>query len=250
MAGKALPKLAPSSSPPALDVGDLLVPIAEFLHRSGLSKPELFAEWRSAIKQCSGRNKGVKVVHIGFNELGVTVVSRWLRDPEYLNHVGRPDDLPIRGKRSFTSLLRSCRIERPALSVLNSLIRFGTVKKISSNRYRLVRRSINFAIPHCLPFEPNFQFLVDAARASTWGSTIAPKLPRLFWQNVASSNIPRRLTTDFLNFARDRGLMFMHEINDWLEAHEKSPPLNAKNGIAPKGTRRLGVGLYGVCGPK
>lgn len=250
MAGKALPKLAASLSPPDLNVSDLLIPIAEFLHRSGLSQTQLLAEWRSAMRHCSGRKKGVKVVHIGFHELGVTVVSRWLRDPDYLNHAGRPDDLPIRGKRSFSSLLKSCRIERPASSVLSSLIRFGTVKRISPHRYRLVRRSINFAIPTYLPFEPNFQFLVDAARASTWGSAVAPKLPRLFWQNVASSNVPTRHTADFLNFARDRGLMFMHEINDWLEAHERSPPPNAKIGKALKATRRLGVGLFGVCNPK
>ncbi len=250
MAGKAPPKLTASLSPSELNVSDLLIPIAEFLHRSGLSQAQLLAEWRSAIQHCSGRKKGVKVVHIGFHELGVTVVSRWLRDPEYLNHVGRPDDLPIRGKRSFSSLLKCCRIERPASSVLSSLIRFGTVRKISPNRYRLVRRSINFAMPNYLPFEPNLQFLIDATRASTWGSAVAPKLPRLFWQNVASSNVPSRYTADFLRFASDRGLMFMHEINDWLEAHEKSPPPKATIGKALKGTRRLGVGLFGVCNPK
>jgi hypothetical protein len=42
----------------------------------------------------------------------------------------------------------------------------------------------------------------------------------------------------------------MHEINDWLEAHEKSPAANANIGKALKGTRRLGVGLFGVCTPK
>jgi hypothetical protein len=129
-------------------------------------------------------------------------------------------------------------------------MRFGTVKKMSPNRYRLVRRSINFAIPNYVPFEPNFQFLVDAARASTWGSAMTRKLPRLFWQNVASSNVPDRHTAAFLRFARDRGLTFMHEINDWLEAHEETPRSNAKVGKALKGTRRLGVGLFGVCTPK
>jgi len=250
MAGNAPPKLTTSVNSSDLNVSDLLIPIAEFLHRSGLSHAQLLAEWRSALEHCSGPKKGVKVVHIGFDELGVTVVSRWLRDPEYLNRVGRPDDLPIRGKRSFSTLLKSCRIERPASSVLSSLMRFGTVKRISPDRYRLVRRSINFAIPNYLPFEPNFQFLVDAARASTWGSAGAPKLPRLFWQNVASSSVPNRHTADFLRFARDRGLTFMHEINDWLESHEETPRPHAKLGKALKGARRLGVGLFGVCTPK
>ena len=247
MAGKASPKGASSSD---LKVSDLLNPIAEFLYRSGLSREQLLAEWHSALHHCAGPKKGLKVVHIGFDKLGVTVVSRWLRDPNYLNRAGRPDDLPIHGKRSFSSLLKACRIDRPALSVLKTLVQFGTVKKISPQRYRLIRRSINFAIPNYLPFEPNLQFLVDAVRASTWGSSVGPKQPRLFWQNVASTSVPNRHNAEFLRFTRERGLSFMHEINDWLEAHESTPGTAAGRNASNSGARRLGIGLFGVCTTK
>lgn len=247
MAGKASPEGGITSD---LKVSDLLNPIAEFLRRSGLSHGQLLAEWHSALQHCAGSKRGVKVVHIGFDKLGVTVVSRWLRDPNYLNRVGRPDDLPIHGKRSFSSLLNACRIDRPAMSVLKTLVQFGTVKKISSRRYRLIRRSVNFAVPNYLPFEPNLQFLVDAARASTWGSSVGPKQPRLFWQNVASTSVPNRHNAEFLRFTRERGLSFMHEINDWLEAHESPPGATARRNGGITGARRLGIGLFGVCTTK
>ena len=230
-----------------LAVQDLLVPIAEFLQRSGMQQSQLHAEWQSAIRRASRARKGVKVIRIGYEQLGLTIVSRWLRDPNYLNHAGRPDDLPLRGKRSFSSLLKSCAVIRPAPDVLDSLLEFGTVKRIASNRFRLIRRSINFAIPNYLPFEPNFQFLVDALHASTWGSSVVPKSPRLFWQNVASSNVPDKYAVEFLRFAKERSLTFMHEINDWLEAHETVIAAVPRKTLESAKNKRLGIGLFGVC---
>ena len=106
---------------------------------------------------------------------------------------------------------------------------------------------VNFAVPDYIPFEPNFQFLVDAVRASTWGSGITPKAPRLFWQNVASNHVPQKYAAEFLRFAKDRGLTFMHEINDWLEAHEAAAGTRALGAKKNGNTPRLGIGLFGVC---
>ncbi len=244
---KAPVKTPAKSKQRDLAVQDLLVPIVDFLQRSGMEQSRLNAEWRSAIRRTSSVRKGVKVVRIGYEQLGLTIVSRWLRDPKYLNHVGRPDDLPLRGNRSFSSLLKSCAVTRSATAVLDSLVEFGTVKIVGLNKYRLVRRSVNFAIPHYLPFEPNFQFLVDAVHASTWGSSVAPQSPRLFWQNVCSSNVPNKYEVDFLRFAKERSLSFMHEINDWLEAHETLDAGATHKFMTSAKSKRLGIGLFGVC---
>lgn len=230
----------------ALETKDLLVPIVEFLQRSGFSQAKLATEWQAAIKLCGRAKKGVKVVHIGYEQTRLSLVTRWLRDPNYLNHAGRPDDLPLNGTRSVASLLKESGVRQAAADIVLSLIKFGTVKKIAPNRYRLVHRSVNFAISKYLPFEPNFQFLVDAVRASTWGSGIEPKAPRLFWQNVVSDSVPPKYSADFLRFAKDRGLSFLHEINDWLEAHETSPGTSASTERRKRSGRRLGIGLFGV----
>ena len=230
-------------------VGDLLVPIVAFLRKSGMPNAQLMSEWCSAVKRASRANKGggLKVVKIGFEHLGSTVISRWLRDPKYLNHAGRPDDLPLRGKRSIASLVKEGRVKIPLSKVLVLLVELGTVREVAPSRYRLIRRSMNYIIPQYLPFEPNFRFLIDAARACTAGSGLPPKTPRLFWLNAYSTRVHQKYTPEFLRFTKERGLSFMHEINDWLESHE-SPNAGApiSQGKAAK-MRRLGLGLYGIC---
>ncbi len=238
---------ATRASPMQLTIIDLLLPIAAFLRRSGTSESQLVSDWRLAIKRTAGAKGKLKVVKIGNEQLGSTTISRWLRDPKYLNHAGRPDDLPMRGKRSITSLLREGGVTHPPTQIVALLIELGTVTKVSPSRYRLIRRSMNYTIQEYLPFEPNFRFLVDAARACTWGSGVPPRAPRLFWLNAYSTRIHRRHSAEFLKFSKERGLSFMHEINDWLEAHEL-PRASKGNSPAQKAKmRRLGLGLYGIC---
>lgn len=235
---------AAEPSTPALS--DLLVPISAFLLRSGFTKPQLVSEWRVATRKASQVRSGMPVVRIGFDNLASSMISRWLRDPKYLNRVGRPDDLPLNGARSISSLLKAGKVKVPATRVLALLIELGTVKKIAPARYRLIRRSMSYTIPQYLPFEPNFQFLIDAARACTWGSGHPHKSPRLYWLNATSNRVKRRHAAEFLRFSKERGLSFIHEINDWLEAHESdgSRSLGARKSERPT---RLGMGLFGIC---
>lgn len=239
MANRKLP------TPPV--ISDLLIPIAAFLRRAGTSKSQLMSEWKVAIQSSSRPKRELKVVKIGFEHLGSTTISRWLRDPKYLNHAGRPDDLPVRGNRSITSLLKEGGVKRPAKEVISLLLELGTITKVATSRYRLIRRSMNYTIPEYLPFEPNFRFLVDAARACTWGSGVSMRSPRLFWLNAYSTRVHHRHTADFLRFAKERGLSFMHEINDWLEAHEMSHTARAPSRAKLASMRRLGMGLHGIC---
>jgi hypothetical protein len=228
------------------EVSDLILPVVAFLCRSGMPRDQLASEFREAMRLSYSAKPGLKVIRIGGEQLGFTVVSRWLRDPIYLNHAGRPDDLPLTGKRSIASLAKACRITVSPSKVIAFLIEFGTVKKLSRYRYRLVQRTLNFSIPRYLPFEPNLQFLIDAARAATWGSTLMPKVPRLFWHNAVSTNVDRHYHSKFLRFAKERSLQFMHEINEWLEAHET--PRDAARLRHGKNSKvnRVGMGLFGI----
>jgi hypothetical protein len=228
-------------------VSDLLLPIAAFLRRSGMSQGQLMSEFRKAIRLTYAAKPGLKVIRIGFEHLGSTIVSRWLRDPVFLNHAGRPDDLPLTGKRSIASLTKACQITVPPSKVIAFLVEFGTVTKVSLDRYRLIRRSLNFSIPTYLPFEPNLQFLIDAARASTWGSTLMPRGPRLFWQSAISTNVNRQHFPEFLTYAKERSLLFMHEINEWLEAHESQGARTLLKLRRNEESNRVGIGLFGIC---
>jgi uncharacterized protein DUF6502 len=212
-----------------------------------MTKAQLLADWRTAIHQASRATTGLPVVRIGFDNLASSIISRWLRDPTYLNQVGRPDDLPLRGKRSLASLLKAGHVKIPLTKVLSLLIELGTVKKIAPARYRLIRRSMSYIIPGYLPFEPNFQFLVDAARACTWGSGHPPRTPRLYWLNATSTRVKRRHAPEFLRFSKERGLSFIHEVNDWLEAHESQDDRAQNNANEAAKATRMGMSLFGIC---
>ena len=168
-------------------IRDLLIPIADFLSRSGISQARLFAEWRSTVQPSGKMKPKIKVVHIGFEHLNSSNVSRWLRDPKYLNHAGRPDDLPPNSERSIASLLLKDQATAARQNIATMLENFGTIKRIAPGKCRLVKRSTNSSIPDYLPFVPNFRFLVDGVQASTWGSGSDPKAPRQFWQSVSST---------------------------------------------------------------
>lgn len=221
----------------------LIEPIVEFLYRSGLSKKHLLAECRSAIRKSSTSKAKLDVIHVGFGKDVIDIVNRWLRDPSYLNHFGRPDELPLTGARSLSSLAGACNVSVTPTKALAQLLQFGIVKQIASRRYRLIHRSMDFWHSDYLPFEPNFRFLVDATRAATNRLRLPKTKNRLFWQCADNSRIHPRYTKDFLGFVKQRGLSFMHEINDWLDEHESVDARTPSRAVRQK---RLGVGLFGI----
>ncbi len=240
-ARKSVETIGGVPSPPK--AADLLEPIIGFIHKSGLSKKQLLAECQSAIHKASTTRSRLSVVHVGFRKETIDIVNRWLRDPNYLNHNGRPDELPLTGSRSIGSLVKACRVAVTPSHVLSYLLEFGIVKQIASGRYRLVRRSMDFGHSDYLPFEPNFRFLLDAVRAATNRLQDSKVSNKLFWQCADNSRIHPRYTKEFLAFVRHRGLSFVHEINDWLDEHETAAARVTKTRARVK---RLGIGLFGI----
>ena len=240
----AVPKpKTPISSVIATQAGhELLTPIVAFLLKSGVSPAQLQAEIRSAIHRASASK--LKVSHVSFGHDSTSIVNRWLRDPNYLNKAGRPDELPLNGSRSIESLVEACHTAVSPSAALKMLLEFGVVRKVTSSKYRLVRRLMDYGHSEHLPFEPNFRFLVDATKVSTRRLRNARKAPGLFWQCADNPRIDSRLAREFLRFAQQRSLSFMHEINDWLDEHECVPSNSISKRIQLK---RLGVGLFGIC---
>jgi hypothetical protein len=221
---------------------DLLAPIAAFLLKSGMSRVQLLSEFRSAIRQASGSK--LKVTHLQIGEEVSSIVNRWLRDPKFLNSVGRPAELPLRGSRSIAALVSTSHSHISPTAALNMLIEFGIARKVATGKYRLVRRLVDYGHSEYLPFEPNFRFLVDATKVSTSRLRKPKGTPGLFWQCADNPRIDARHATEFLRFAQQRSLSFMHEINDWLDEHESKHSYSRSNRSHLK---RLGIGLFGIC---
>ena len=220
---------------------DLLAPIASFLIKSGMPADQLLAEFRRAINQAS--TSKLKVISMQIGEEASNIVNRWLRDPAFLNSAGRPADLSLTGPTSIEGLIKASQTKVSSTAALAMLIEFGLVRKVGSGKYRLVSRMVNFGHLQYLPFEPNYRFLVDATKVSTKRLPSPNGEQGLFWQCADNSRIDTRKCKEFLQFARQRSLSFMHEINDWLDEHEYK-----RMGPRPKNLRmkRVGIGLFGI----
>ncbi len=221
---------------------ELLTPVMALLHKSGIPKVKLLAECKAAIRSASSSR--LKIVHISIGQEVTGIVNRWLRDPNYLNNSGRPDELPLKGKRSIGTLVRACKTTVSPKEALSVMVRFGVVRRIPSGKYRLIRRLMDYGHPVYLPFEPNFRFLTDAARVSTRRLRNSTRPTGLFWQCADNPRIDSRKVREFMQFAQQRSLSFMHEINDWLDEHECNGSQPTKSSVKMK---RLGVGLFGIC---
>jgi hypothetical protein len=220
---------------------ELLAPILGFLARSGITDKDLRRHINRAILLASRQRRGPAVYRIETGTLSADLLHRWMRNPKYLNQNGRPIDLPLRGETSLTSLIQENSIVCPPAKVVEFLIRFRNVRRTKDGKFRLLRRSLNYKIPNQLPFEPNYEFLVDAARSCTRGIGSDAKSPEVFWQRADSLKLTTSQTKAFLEFAETRGMLFMHEINDWLDQHGTKAPLVRRGGF------KVGVGLFGIC---
>lgn len=221
-----------------------LVPLLAFLTESGLSKDQLLRECRKALESISDKRSRVKVEHVLFTPAAADIVRRWLRDPVYINNVGRPAELSFKGKKSFTSLAKESQSKLKPEAALKLLMQYGNVKRITSGKYRLVRRFMGFGPTDKTPYEPAYRFICDATTAATHAVLSPSDPPGLFWRCGHNSNMSPRQAREFLGFAKERSVMFLQEVDDWLSQHELKASISTKRKMSSK---RFGVGLFGIC---
>ena len=230
-----------TTTPFGPEVESVLVPLMRLLLKSGFSREKLLEECRLAVQRAGLSKSKLKVARIPFRQDETTLVNRWLRDPNYLNPMGRPRDLPMRGDLSVKSLVDACGLKLRLEEVTTLLMEFKIVKKFPNGRFRLVRRFVNYGHPNYLSYEPNLQFLIDATRAATDRLLPTAKTPGVFWRKAENIRIRPKHTKEFLRFVDQRSLSFMYEINDWLDEHESDAEQSKTRSNQLK---RLGVGLF------
>ena len=217
----------------------LLHPVAAFLESGGLTKNQSLELLAAAFDAAAKRTSSLD--HIGNPFQYSNVVSVWTRRKKYLDASGRPRCLSIGGKSGLAALVReiSPAIDpRRAIAVLE---RYGTVRRTRDGRYRLRKYYFQTGNKRTQAYEPVAYFLGDA---STTLSRLLlgrrnPSQPRPFWRKVYSTALTRATAKEFTEFARERGLLFLEELDDWLEAHRDSP-------VRLRKCHMVGVGLFSI----
>lgn len=221
----------------------LLFPIAAFLHAGGMANQEALDIFAAALKKVSKTSVGRKMEHIGHQTPYTDIVALWTRNKRFLDRRGSPRPLRIEGRSGFAALVRSVAPEADPAAVLSVLRRYGNVKRTRQGTYELIRTFFYTSNSNRMAYEPIASFLSDASstlskilkRSKLWRG------PDLFWQRAESIRISEAAAKRFTAFAKERGLVFLDELDDWLEAHSD----RKKTGRRQQ-RRRVGLGMFSI----
>jgi hypothetical protein len=220
----------------------LLRPIASFLLAGGMAEAEALSIFSAALRKSASTALRRRIDHIGQPACYADVIAEWSRDKQYLDRSGWPRALKMSGRNGFVSLVRRVDSDADARKVMAVLKRYGNVRSTTDGKFALKNSFFNTSGPTAMAYEPVAYFLSDAS--ATLGRILKrPKhspSPPLFWQKTENNSISEKQARKFFAFAKDRSLVFLDELDDWLEAH-RTP---RKVGFRP--SRKIGLGIFSI----
>lgn len=220
----------------------LLFPIAAFLHAGGMTNKAALNTFASALKKVSRSSVGRKMEHIGDPTHYADIVALWVRNKRFLDKSGWPRALPMAGRSGFAALVSSVARQADPAAVMSVLTRYGNVKRTKNGTYELIRPFFYTSGPKAMAYEPVAYFLSDASstlskilkRSKRWRG------PDLFWQKTENARISEATAKKFTAFAKDRGLVFLDELDEWLEANSD------RKKVSRRKQRRIGLGIFSI----
>jgi hypothetical protein len=220
----------------------LLLPIAAFLIAGGLSKAIAQKSFGVTLDKAQ-RMAGRRIEHIGHPARYADVIARWTHDARFVDRRGHPRPLLMDGKDGFRSLVRCVDPDLAPRAVLAVLTRYRNVRRSRANRYSLVTPFFFTSSRSSVAFEPMAYFLSDAS--ATLGKilkrTKASRGPELFWRKVETTGLSESAAVEFNEFVTSRSLVFLEELDDWLEARRTSSVRKSRDHL-----RRVGLGLFSI----
>lgn len=219
----------------------LLHPIAAFLRKAGLNRAESLECFAAAFDRSLTAKSSRSIEEIGKTTGYADIVTYWSRNKEFLDQNGRARALPFKGRNSFSRLVHLAARELDAQTALSVLTDYGNVRKNRYGKYELIKPFFVVSSRTKMALEPASAFLTDAS--STLSKILRrprdSRVPELFWRKVESTRISDADAEEFNAFASERSLLFLEELDDWLEAHSKSA--KKKRG---GWSRRVGLGVF------
>lgn len=220
----------------------LLYPIAAFFNCGGMSETQSLAAFTAAtddVRRGEGRRE---LEHIGTPTCYRELIAIWTRERKFLDSRGRPRALRFSGTTGFAALVKSAGTRRDPRKLLNVLIRYKNVRRLSNGRLQLVSPLFRVSAGTRMAFEPITYFLNDATSTLTYTlkRATAPTSPDLFWRSVQSIQISKTGAKRFMEFAKERSLLFLEEMDDWLQAHATARTRGSKKQL------RVGLGLFSI----
>jgi hypothetical protein len=116
---------------------------------------------------------------------------------------------------------------------------------LKDGRLQLTRPFFFTSSEKSMAFEPMAYFLSDAS--ATLSRILKrrhrrhhSRTPELFWRKVESTCVSEAVAKKFTIFTTERCLLFLEELDDWLQAHSPGETNGKRKG------RRVGLGLFSI----
>jgi len=174
--------------------------------------------------------------------LATHVIGRWMGGPPYSDVAGKPRRLPYDSQRAnvatFTRLVRSVSVDIPVRSILDELLRVGTVELRADSEVELLREA------HVPVEDLSAKLTLLGSDPGELFATIAhnieqPEAPRL-QRKVVYDNVGHDALVELRTAARTIGEEFIRRANVLLASYDRD-----RNPRAPGGQRsRVVLGAY------
>lgn len=219
----------------------LLYPIATFFNSVEMSRSQSLAALTAAIDDLRGAARK-QLEHIGKPTCYSDLIATWTRERKFLDARGRPRPLTLSGPNGFAALARSVCAGREPKKLLSVLVRYKNVRRLRNGTYQLVSPFFCATTGSKVAFEPIAYFLNDVTSALTQllKNPRTSQRPHHFWRTVESAKISARNARKFGTFARERSLIFLEELDDWLQSHSDARCPGAGKQL------RVGLGLFSI----
>lgn len=167
---------------------------------------------------------------------GLSVVKTWTTSKKYLDKDKQPRELPLRGAKSFETLVEEACADITPRAILDELIRVGVVERIDKNTVRLVNDTY-------LPSQDEeqlVQILLTCAKdllVTGEHNLTHPGDLAWFQREVPYRDIPESAVEEFKQFSNEKSKELISEMNRWLKHKKKATKDNETS-------KRVGLGVY------
>lgn len=220
----------------------LLYPIAAFFNSGGMSRAQSLGALAAAIENVCRDARKRALEHIGAPACYAELIAVWTRERRFLDSNGRPRALAVSGPNGFAALAKLATPGTSPQGLLRVLIRYRNVRRLSSGKIQLISPFFHATTATKMAFEPMVLFLNDASSTMTriLRNPNDSNDPDPFWRKVETVRVSKGDAKQFSEYARERSLMFLEEMDDWLRAHSSA---NSHRG---KKQPRVGLGLFSI----
>jgi hypothetical protein len=168
-----------------------------------------------------------------------TVLSAWLRDPDFLDRKGDPLDLPFAGPASWTELVRRYSGDMKPRAMADELLGSGAIERVDG-RLRMAARG----------FVPSGEGDDLVAILGTDPVQLIETIDRnmqsedkLYQRKVEYRNVPIEHGAEFKAISGRLAQHLLEELDRWLAARALG------RGAPDRPTRTLGLGIYQIDEP-